>query len=307
MSWLGPELEHLTAVVAGTLDDQGVLLAANVGFLRLVSENGREALGVSVASFFVQPTFDVLRHAPSGADGEVFRGLLTVGEYRGRTRSLLGSLRRVGGELRLLAEHDVVDLERLCDTVLALNRDYAETQLQLAYANHKLQQREAQIVELSLTDALTGVGNRRKLEQALVVEVARAARTGAALSALMVDLDHFKRINDHHGHDVGDRVLAAFGGMLRAQTRATDIVTRFGGEEFVVLLPNSTLAQAVSWAERVRLAIADFVVLPEPIPLTASFGAGELRPGESAEALVHRIDEALYEAKQSGRNRVVAG
>ena len=119
------------------------------------------------------------------------------------------------------------------DAVLELNRGYARAQLELAHINHKLQQREAQIVASSLTDPLTGVGNRRQLEQALAAEVHRAQCTGTRLSALMIDLDHFKRVNDNYGHEAGDKVLVAFGDLLRRGTRATDIVARFGGEEFV--------------------------------------------------------------------------
>jgi diguanylate cyclase (GGDEF)-like protein len=136
--------------------------------------------------------------------------------------------------------------------VLALNRDYADAQLQLAQINLKLQQREAQIVAPSLTDPLTGVGNRRRLEQVLAAEITRADRSGGSLCAFMADLDHFKNVNDTSGHEAGDKVLAAFGDVLRRRTRATDVVARFGGEEFVVLMSATELEVALGIAERIR-------------------------------------------------------
>jgi two-component system, cell cycle response regulator len=211
----------------------------------------------------------------------------------------------VNGQLRVLAEYDIAELEQLYDTVLELNRDYAGAQFELAQTNLKLQQREAQIVEMSLTDPLTGVGNRRRLDQALGIEIARANRTVGGLCAFMADLDHFKCVNDTHGHEAGDSVLATFGALLRKQTRPTDIVARFGGEEFVVLMPDIHLEKAVAAADRVRMAFAACPVEPLPVPVTASFGVAEWAAGERGDDLLRRIDQALYAAKRSGRNRVV--
>jgi two-component system, cell cycle response regulator len=209
--------------------------------------------------------------------------------------------------LRVLAEHDVNELERLADTVLELNRDYAQAQFDLVQVNHKLQQHEAQLVALSLTDSLTGVGNRRLLEQALASETNRSERTGETLSAFMADLDHFKRVNDTYGHEAGDKVLAGFTGLLRQSTRAIDIVARLGGEEFVVLMPATNLENAAAVAERIREALARCQLGPLTQSVTASFGVAELAPGERGDALLRRADSALYEAKRSGRNRVATG
>ena len=176
----------------------------------------------------------------------------------------------------------------------------------LARANDALKEREGRLIEESLTDALTGVGNRRKLELALATEISRAERQGGPLSAIMLDIDHFKRVNDEFGHAAGDKVLVRFGGLLRAQTRPTDIVARFGGEEFVVLMPHTLLASAAAKAEQIRRAIAAEPIAPLPNPVTSSFGVAELAPGERAESFLGRFDAALYRAKEGGRNRVVA-
>jgi len=157
-----------------------------------------------------------------------------------------------------------------------------------------------------MTDQLTGVGNRHRLEQVLALEVERAVRSGAPLAGFMADLDHFKRVNDEFGHQTGDDVLAAFGQLLREQTRATDVLTRFGGEEFVVLLPHTDLAQAVAIAERTRATLASLQIDPVPHPVTGSFGVAVLAQGERGEDLIRRMDASLYAAKNAGRNRVVA-
>lgn len=323
--WWGSDLEPLLAVATATLDDSGELIEANAGFLRLIDtqrlrpmgENagsldvvGSETpagIGDNVSRFFMQPRFDALVASPASKDGgEVHHGLLTIGDYLGQTQSLRARITRVGEHLRVLAEYDVVQLERLNTVVLDLNGEYARTQVELAQANLKLQQREAQIREASLTDQLTGVGNRRRLEQELALEVERAERTGEPLAAFMADIDHFKQVNDEYGHQVGDIVLVALGQLLREQTRATDTAARFGGEEFVVLLPHTDLAQAVAIAERTREALAQLRIEPIPRPITASFGVSVRAPGEEAEGLIRRIDAALYTAKNAGRNRVVA-
>ena len=305
--WFAAELESLLAVIAAALDENGTLIEANAGFLRLIKAEGVQPIGGPAAKFFSQPDFATLVHAHSGADAEIHRGLLTMSNDLGQYRTLRARVWRVNSQVRILAEYDIEELERLNDTVLELNREYADAQLQLAQANVKLRQREAEIVALTLTDPLTDVGNRRRLDQALTTEISRAQRTQQSLCACMADLDHFKRVNDTYGHEVGDKVLAAFGRLLRRETRATDIVTRFGGEEFVVLMPHTDLEHGLATAERIRGAFASFRIEPMSIPVTASFGVAELGPGEQGEPLIRRADKALFAAKEAGRNRVVAG
>jgi diguanylate cyclase (GGDEF)-like protein len=122
----------------------------------------------------------------------------------------------------------------------------------------------------------------------------------------MIDIDHFKRVNDDFGHAGGDSVLAHVGALLKAQTRSTDVVARFGGEEFVVLLPHTVLAQAVAKAAQIGTALSREPVEPLTRRVTASFGVAELSTGEDGAALLARADAALYEAKRTGRDRVVS-
>ena len=307
MPWFANVLEPLSAVVAATLQDDSTLIEANEGFRRIIKVEGRNPIGAQSSRFFLQPNFTTLAGLIAGDSGEIYNGLLTMGDFMGAPRTLRGRVWRLGKRLRLLAEYDIDELERLNEKMIELNHEYATSQVSLAQTNFRLEQREAEIVALSLTDALTGLGNRRQLEQALTIEISRVQRTGGLLCAFMADLDHFKQINDTFGHEAGDKVLEAFGGLLREHTRATDIVARFGGEEFVGLMPHTELVRATATAERIREVLASGPIEPLPKPITASFGVVELARGEQAESLLRRVDKALYEAKHTGRNRVVAG
>jgi diguanylate cyclase (GGDEF)-like protein len=165
-----------------------------------------------------------------------------------------------------------------------------------------------------LTDALTGVANRRYCERRLQGEIERWRRRGEPLTCMLVDVDHFKRINDQHGHQIGDVVLKEIAGLLAQELRAADVLARYGGEEFILLLPNATLAQGLAIAERVRERVAQhgFGLRGAPLRVTVSVGVAALdsAPAESNgpvdEQLVQAADAALYRAKELGRNRVAA-
>jgi diguanylate cyclase (GGDEF)-like protein len=156
-------------------------------------------------------------------------------------------------------------------------------------------------------DALTGLFNRRAASERLVLERARAERQRAALSVLMLDIDHFKRINDRWGHAAGDGVLLAVADVLRHELRASDLGVRHGGEEFLVILPGDSAAQAFEVAERIRGEVAQLAVPldGDTASITVSVGIATFNGSESGEQLVARADAALYRAKQGGRNRSV--
>ena len=163
---------------------------------------------------------------------------------------------------------------------------------------------------LSLTDGLTGVGNRRAFDEALRQELARASRQGSPLALVLLDLDHFKRVNDAFGHRAGDAVLVSFAARLRSLVREGDRLFRYGGEEFVVLLAGSDEPSACTLAWRIVRATAarPLAAGHQRLNVTCSAGISTRLPGDDAngEALVTRADEALYEAKTQGRNRVGA-
>jgi len=153
------------------------------------------------------------------------------------------------------------------------------------------------------TDALTGLPNKRALDDALRRLLAQSERSGLPLSVLVIDLDHFKSVNDSYGHEMGDRVLAAFGAMLGAEQRAGDFAARSGGEEFVVLLPGTDALGAMSVAEKLRVAAHRLNV--GGVSVTGSFGVASFPDhGPDAGRLLRLADRALYAAKHNGRDRV---
>jgi len=172
---------------------------------------------------------------------------------------------------------------------------------------------EARIREMAITDELTGLRNRRHIHARLDEELVRARRSGRPLSVAMFDVDHFKRVNDRHGHDAGDAVLRAVAAMAQRACRASDLLARYGGEEFLAVLPETDADAAGGIAERLRAWLEAMRVDHggAAITVTASFGVATLDPASpgpaDGAALLKRADEALYRAKGAGRNRVVNG
>lgn len=169
---------------------------------------------------------------------------------------------------------------------------------QLTIVNAELSKLYEETRTLALHDALTGLANRRLMETDLERDLARSKRSDEPLSALMIDIDHFKRYNDSHGHVAGDRLLQAVARTISEEIRATDLGARYGGEEFTVILPNTTIKNALGVAERIRSAVE------MSTGVSVSIGAASLQPGMDALKLIEKADEALYRAKQNGRNRV---
>ncbi len=159
--------------------------------------------------------------------------------------------------------------------------------------------RNRHFAQLALCDDLTGVGNRRRLDRDLAIEANNAT---TPIAVIMVDVDHFKRINDEHGHDAGDQVLRAVADVLRREVRAGDVVYRYGGEEFCVLLAHSNSTEAAQVAERIRLGVFRMALAIDE-PLTVSIGVA-LGKGAHVSQTMIRADEALFKSKDGGRDRV---
>jgi diguanylate cyclase (GGDEF)-like protein/PAS domain S-box-containing protein len=157
---------------------------------------------------------------------------------------------------------------------------------------------------LAEKDPLTGVANRRFLDTAIREQLHVLGCTGIPFCVLMIDVDHFKQINDTHGHGAGDQVLIRFARLLDTICRGSDVAGRFGGEEFLVILPGVHLKSAVPVAERIRRAAPEATPREIPALLTVSIGVAEAALGDTAETLLGRADAALYRAKHRGRNRV---
>lgn len=220
------------------------------------------------------------------------------------------SLQILGGWLVMFAVQVTYARDLKREMVLQLDataRNQALVSL-LTEARADLQQAMVQLNQLVTIDPLTGAYSRRYVFQLLDRHVANLRRHGTPVSIVMLDLDHFKRVNDQYGHPVGDRALSAASLAVTGVLREGDLLARIGGEEFLVLLPMTDQAGALLLAERLRQTLAD-TQLQEggaTINLPASFGVAQLRPEEDTAAWYQRVDAALYQAKARGRNTVVA-
>lgn len=186
-----------------------------------------------------------------------------------------------------------------------LRRLNAELESIVAERTRELVEKNRELEVLSVTDRLTGLYNRRKLDEVLEEELVRCRRYGVEFAVVIMDIDHFKRINDSHGHHVGDVVLQEMAAILRERTRDADALARLGGEEFVIVCRHASLDGAVDTAGRIRVAIAGHE-FPGVGHVTASFGVAACCDNDTAETIVTRADAALYRAKGAGRNRVEA-
>ena len=196
----------------------------------------------------------------------------------------------VGGARRYLS----------CDAVPIYNR--GKELVAVIETLHDLTERkkmEEALTRLATTDTLTGIYNRGKIEESLRQEMARAARYGSPLTIILFDLDYFKKINDSLGHSIGDQVLKEVAATVGRQIRETDVLGRWGGEEFMVLCPGTMAEDAITIAEKLRQRVAEL-----PLRVTISCGLAGYRSGESMDALINRADKALYAAKHAGRNLV---
>lgn len=170
--------------------------------------------------------------------------------------------------------------------------------------NHKLESALVQNQLLARTDELTRLPNRRYFQELLVQRIGEATRYQRILSLAIIDVDHFKSINDTHGHAIGDQILSELGSLLNNQLRDADVCARWGGEEFVLLCPETSLAGIHVVAERLRTRVQR-QVFPNAVPVTISIGLATWQAGDTEQSLFERADRALYSAKHSGRNRVV--
>ncbi|TWI70657.1 diguanylate cyclase (GGDEF)-like protein [Desulfobotulus alkaliphilus] len=178
----------------------------------------------------------------------------------------------------------------------------------LAKALKRQEQEKHALVTLAGTDALTGLANRRQALLSLERAMARSRRTGRPLSIIMLDLDHFKAVNDTFGHPRGDAILQLAAKNIEKRLRSSDLAARIGGEEFLVILPDTDLAGAKILAESLRHGFKDHLKLPKPVPwkISASIGVCSMNPEDTADFLLCRVDALLYQAKKKGRDQVVS-
>ena len=264
---LNATLEHI---------DDGVMLVDPAGNIILVNRACREMFPIADSAFALTlETFGEIMRGELGTDPNAREGDYVLAEPRRIVTRAEQKIVLPGGSTTLITWRDVT-----------AHRDLVA-------------ERERQLV----VDPLTGITNRRGAEAALRLEDARRKRTGLPLSVVLFDVDFFKRVNDEHGHAAGDDVLVRVARALAKSVRLTDVVARWGGEEFIAIL-SCAEAGAATFAERARKSVEalDFAPIPR---VTLSAGVAEIAAGEAPEAAIARADERLYEAKRTGRNRVV--
>ncbi|WP_376695629.1 GGDEF domain-containing protein [Wenzhouxiangella sp. EGI_FJ10305] len=201
--------------------------------------------------------------------------------------------------------HDVVvtlfDPLMMAVIALIISEVFYQTRIRMLVLDEQLRQ-------LATTDALTGLSNRREVEDQIAMEMARAGRHDSTFALILGDLDHFKHVNDRFGHSTGDAVLTEIGRILRSNIRIEDRAVRWGGEEFLILLPATGRAEAMKVAEKIRSAIAASPLHCDghEVPVTISFGVAAFNGENDVADLIKRADAAMYRAKRQGRNRVCA-
>ncbi|HEQ71553.1 MAG TPA: GGDEF domain-containing protein, partial [Spirochaetia bacterium] len=196
--------------------------------------------------------------------------------------------------------------EQLSSKILDQNIFLKKAFQAVAKENKELKKLKKELEKIAMYDTLSGLLNRLSLFNRLDIEIERAMRAMFPLSGIMLDIDHFKLINDNFGHQCGDLVIREIGERLRNQLRKYDYAGRYGGEEFFIILPNTNLSQAETIGERFRKEIekSKFICGDEEIAITVSLGISQYRASESREKWIDRADKAMYKAKQMGRNCV---
>jgi diguanylate cyclase (GGDEF)-like protein len=191
-------------------------------------------------------------------------------------------------------------LERQNQELLNLNQMLEE---KVKARTRELEEKNRELEQIAILDKLTGLYNRRKLDEVLATEIARSERYGNQFGVIILDIDHFKHVNDIHGHLVGDQVLQLFAKQLSQSIRQVDVLGRWGGEEFLVICPETKREGLLNLADKLKDEVQE-TFIPEVGPKTASLGAAIFEEGDTAASIVQKADRALYRAKENGRNRV---
>lgn len=305
-AWLSGQLAAMQNLMAGDLQADALLeaerslreLAYKQGVIKGSLDEAKAKLKILITTFI-----DRIGDMSRSADGYHAR----IGVYSEKI-SQASDINELGDVVEGLSA-DVAELRDALSqshVELVAARGQAE---QAQMRMHELEQELAQVSNLVREDQLTGALNRRGMDEAFSRELARSERLGARLSIGLLDIDHFKKLNDSLGHQVGDEALRHLARVVKNLLRPTDILARYGGEEFLVLLPNSDAEEAAEVLKRVQRALTKefFLHDNERVLITFSAGVAERLAGENETGMIARADAAMYRAKQSGRNRVELG
>lgn len=277
-----------------------IILAANQTFLAHEAGSA-QALGESVNRFLADPTSrdcSMLSATPNELPiGFMIKSRATDHTYQCHLYADEKDYFLVG---QRVTSSDREGLERMS----MMTNELATLTIELRKRNVDLELANETIRELTRVDPLTNLANRRRFAEVLDTAMAVARRHQQPLSLISIDIDRFKSVNDAHGHDVGDQVLRNFADLMKESCRAEDLPVRLGGEEFLLLTPNTVVDEAYTLAERLRVKVAA-ADMPKGVQITASIGVTQLQPQDTYFAFLKRADMGMYEAKSGGRNKTV--
>jgi diguanylate cyclase len=303
-SWLSGQVYAVQSIISGPLD-RAKLKQAEKSLKEVVYKQGlvKHSLVEARNSFktLISTFIDKLKYM--GEASELYSGKIeSYAQELSQTDDLIKINELVN---HLMRDTSVMqtDILRSRDDLLSQQRVATDTQQRM----EKLQEELQQLSEVVRIDQLTGVLNRRGMDEAFSTEIARFRRSGELLSIALLDIDNFKMLNDQHGHAAGDSALKHLAGVVKRAVRPTDIVTRMGGEEFVVILPNTNLEEAVVTMSRLQRALTKeyFLGNNQKLLITFSAGVALFKTEDDVNSILARADQAMYLAKKSGKNRVM--
>jgi diguanylate cyclase len=305
-AWLSGQMAAMQAVLSDRLNPHA-LFQAEESLKELVQKQKQLKKGVQEAK-------DKLKRLVSTFIDRVGEMSMSTGRYNARIKEYSTRIAQAEdiGELADVIDGLSADMVELENQIAGSHRELQDARSHAEEAQNRIQALERELEEVSSLvreDQLTGALNRRGMEEAFVKELARVNRMGAPFSVSLLDIDHFKRLNDALGHQAGDQALVHLAGVVRQLLRPTDSLARYGGEEFLVMLPNTDTEDAMKIMQRVQRELTKQYFLHENqrVLITFSAGVAQLQPGEGQADLIKRADAAMYRAKTSGRNRVELG
>lgn len=231
--------------------------------------------------------------------------LLTIDTQTGSSQTYHFHFYTSGSDILAFGHLDINEIESLSTELLTANQELNNLTRLLNTKNRELTKANKIITELTKIDPLTQLANRRHFNDRIEEMISLAERKSQPLSLIMTDIDKFKNVNDTFGHEAGDRVLQGYAELMKKNTRKEDLVVRFGGEEFILLLPLTDITEAYQFSERIRMGLSQKDLLGNGHVVTASYGVSQLLKNEGRIPFIKRADMALYRAKKSGRNQTI--